>query len=118
MGKSLTKYSSNLCAALCFMHYTSIDADHGSSVPLICDDVRAGLIKGHVATTLVQYPHVFQGVYGGGGGLESVRIVEGLRTVEERTAALNGVFGDLRDKGTYPCLRGWRNEVTIMSMSV
>ena len=97
------------------MHYTSIDADHGSSVPLICDGVRAGLIKGHVATTLVQYSHVFQGVYGGGGGLESVRIIEGLRTVEERTAALNGVFGDLRDKGTYPCLRGWRNEVTVCS---
>ncbi len=94
------------------------DADHGSSVPLICDGIRAGLIKAHVATTLLLYPHVFQAVCGGDGELESVSITEGLRTVEERTAALNSVFGDLRDKGTYPCLKGWRNEVFMCPQCV
>ncbi len=104
--------------------------DRGSSVPLFCDGFQAGVLKAHVATTLIQYPNVFESVCEVGvpmtsvcevgvavtsevgvAAVTAVRVAESLRTVEERTAAVNSVFSDLRDKGVFSCLRGWRNEV-------
>lgn len=86
-------------------------AERGTSVPLYCDGIQAGVIKSHVANTLVQYTHIFEDMREEGGG--ALRLVEGLVTVEQRTAALNSVFGDLRDKRVFSCLHGWRNEVHV-----
>ncbi len=100
-----------------FTKYTSLkflSTERAAIVPLFCDDIQAGVIKPHVATTLAQYPRVFECVREGGGSVTCVRLNETLRSVEERTAGVNSVFSDLRDKGVFSCLRGWRNEVCFV----
>ena len=71
-----------------------------------------GRIKPNVLERLICYPHVFE-VVRREGDIERVQIAGDLKDVQERTAALNTVFAELRDKGAFPCLKGWRNEVCV-----
>ena len=85
-------------------------SNKSSCIPLYCSGVRVGLIKPNVLESLICYPHVFE-VVQREGDIERVQIAGDLKDVQERTAALNTVFAELRDKGAFPCLKGWRNEV-------
>ena len=80
-------------------------------MPFYCDGVRAGMIKPQNLPVLLQYPSVFTAEYMEDGSVGRVKMADSLSNVEKRTAALNRVFVELRDKGSYPWLKGWRNEV-------
>lgn len=90
-------------------------SNRNSYVPLYCSGVRVGLIKPNVLEKLIHYPHVFEIIRreNSEGDVERVQIAGGLKNVQERTTALNEVFAELRDKGAFPCLKGWRNEVCV-----
>ena len=45
------------------------------------------------------------------GAVVELEVAAELRTVEERTAAVNSVFQRLRELEAFPCLSGWRDEV-------
>ena len=53
------------------------------------------------------------------GKIRRVKIAEDLKTVEERTIAVNRVFKELQIyQDRYPCLRGWRSEVINCNVSL
>lgn len=83
-------------------------------VPLYCSGVRVGRIKPNILKTLASHPAVFEVVKKEDSEeVERVQLSGDLKTVQERTVALNRVFAELRDNGAFLCLKGWRNEVCV-----
>ena len=60
---------------------------------------------------LLQFIEVFEPVGGVDGEIKQARLSEKLKSVEERTAALQALFLHLRHQRAFPCLKGWRDEV-------
>ena len=90
------------------------ESSRSQCVGLYCEDVRVGLIKPSILPHLLSYEDVFESD-GVGGTITSVKLASHLTSVEERTTAVNGVFKDLQSKGYFSCLKGWRNEVLVLS---
>lgn len=86
------------------------ESSRNKCVGLYCSGVRVGLIKPSVLPHLLSYKDVFvpEQVE---NTVVRVRFADHLSSVEERTRSVNKVFKDLQSKGSFPCLKGWRNEV-------
>lgn len=72
-----------------------------------------GTVRPDILQQLIRFNDVFetQSDCSGGQAVQALRISNRLKTVEERTLAVNKVFEQLREEDVFPCLRGWRNEV-------
>ncbi len=71
------------------------------------DKYQVGLISPKVLQVLRGYPKVFVI----SESEQTVRLSENLDSYESRSEALAGVLLDLKDRGGFVTLKGWRNEV-------
>lgn len=61
---------------------------------------------------ILRYSNTFVAETTDKGVMVRVTISDKLKSVEERTVAINEVFRDLQSsEDRYPCLKGWRDEV-------
>ena len=108
-----------MCEVNCIVSITRFflhaESSKGKCVGLYCQDVRVGLIKPAVLTHLLLYPDVFKAEEIN-GTVVSVKLSTSLTSVKERTEAVNGVLKDLKLNGVFPCLKGWRDEVSACGM--
>ena len=89
-----------------------IDSSKAQCIKLYCGGICIGLVKPSILPHLLLYNDVFKSEVME-GSVVSVKISDHLSSVKQRTDAVNGVFKDLRSKGTFSCLKGWRDEVCI-----
>lgn len=68
-----------------------------------------GWVRPGVASVLQRYPEVFCTV---GGTLELCPMLD---SYERRTRAVEIVLQELREEAEFTCLKGWRNEVGLVS---
>ena len=61
---------------------------------------------------LLLFKDVFEGQMSAVGKIQFLVISKGLKNHQQRTAALNNMFVKLKEQDAFPCLRGWRNEVS------
>lgn len=61
---------------------------------------------------LLSFRDVFEPQLSAVGEIQSLSISDGLRSPQQRTVALNNVFVKLKEQDAFPCLRGWRSEVS------
>ena len=61
---------------------------------------------------LLSFQDVFEPQLSAVGEIQSLSISDGLRSPQQRTVALNNVFVKLKEQDAFPCLRGWRSEVS------
>ena len=87
------------------------DSSKENCVPFYCDGLQVGLILPLVLTDLLQFSNIFEVLRTDEGVVLRLSISEKLRSVEERTSAINEVLKDLQSLKRYTCLQGWRNEV-------
>ncbi|KAI4897154.1 hypothetical protein NFI96_015198 [Prochilodus magdalenae] len=66
---------------------------------------QVGWIPPNVVSVLGRFPEVFCSPHGG-----AVSLCPGLDSLERRSAAVEVVLQELRDGGSFSCLKGWRNE--------
>lgn len=88
------------------------ESSKGQCIDLCCHGVRIGLIKPSVLPHLLFYTDVFKTELVD-GNIASVNLSSQLSDVKERTDAVNGVLRDLKAKTVFPCLKGWRDEVSF-----
>ncbi|CAN9515950.1 unnamed protein product [Ophioblennius macclurei] len=67
---------------------------------------QVGWVPSHVASVLAGYPDVFMPPQGA-----VVSLCPGLETPRTRSEAVDTVLQDLRQRDTFTCLRGWRDEM-------
>jgi len=65
-----------------------------------------------VLEKLLLFKDVFEVQMSAAGKIQFLVISEGLKNHQQRTAALNNMFVKLKEQDAFPCLRGWRNEVS------
>ena len=73
-------------------------------VPLVCTGCQVGLVSPPVLAQLLLYPEVFTVTK------DAVTVSERLDDAEARSTALEGVLLDIKKKGLFPALNGWRAE--------
>ncbi|XP_038577558.1 thiamin pyrophosphokinase 2 isoform X3 [Micropterus salmoides] len=73
------------------------------------DGAQVGWIPPHVAPLLTRYPDVFSPPRGG-----AVALCPGLDTYGRRSEAVDAVLQTLRQEDFLTCLRGWRDEYSVM----
>lgn len=73
-------------------------------LPLLCSSHQVGLVPPWVVPHLLLHPSVFTVTS------SSVTIAAELQSPEARTLALEQAFQDLRSRGVFPGLQGWRDE--------
>lgn len=61
---------------------------------------------------LLSFQDVFESQLSAIGEIQSLSISDGLKSPQQRTVALNNVFVKLKEQDAFPCLRGWRSEVS------
>ena len=61
---------------------------------------------------LLLFEDVFEVQMSAVGRIQFLVISKGLKNHQQRTAALNNMFVKLKEQDAFPCLRGWRNEVS------
>ncbi len=70
-----------------------------------------GCIKPQILPDLLRYKDTFEAEIDS-GEVKALKISDNLKTIEERTVAINRVLKELQIfPERYPCLKGWRNEV-------
>merc|ERR1719347_873258 len=78
------------------------DLRSSSYIPFKCDNHQVGLISKEVLQNLREYRDVFK--------ISEEEIVLDINTVQERNDAIEKVLKDLRAKGAFLALKGWRDE--------
>ena len=73
---------------------------------------HVGIIKPNVLDKLLLFKDVFEGQMSAVGKIQFLVISKGLKNHQQRTAALNNMFVKLKEQDAFPCLRGWRNEMS------
>ncbi|XP_073326548.1 thiamin pyrophosphokinase 2 [Pagrus major] len=68
-------------------------------------EAHVGWIPPHVAALLGRYPEVFSPPHDG-----AVSLCHSLDSYEKRSEAVGAVLQPLRQEGSLPCLKGWRDE--------
>ena len=61
---------------------------------------------------LLSFQDVFEPQLSADGEIQSLSISDRSRSPQQRTVALNNVFAKLKEQDAFPCLRGWRSEVS------
>ena len=98
--------------SFCTSVFTILDSSKGRCVPLLCSGIQVGIIKLSVSEKLLSFRDVFEPQLSAVGEIQSLSISDGLRSPQQRTVALNNVFVKLKEQDAFPCLRGWRSEVS------
>ncbi|XP_072223741.1 thiamin pyrophosphokinase 2 isoform X2 [Leuresthes tenuis] len=73
------------------------------------DGAQVGWIPPRVASLLTRHPHVFSPPHGG-----AVSLCHSLDSYERRSEAVDAVLQTLRQEDSLTCLRGWRDEYSVM----
>lgn len=68
-------------------------------------EAQIGWIPPHVASLLERFPEVFSPPHDG-----AVSLCHSLDSYEKRSEAMDAVLQTLRQEGSLPCLKGWRDE--------
>ena len=76
----------------------------GNFVPFICEESTVGLVPPWVVRQLRNYPEVFS------MSLDKITFTSPINHPEARSTALDQVLRDLKAKGTFLPLTGWRDE--------
>ncbi|XP_028439681.1 thiamine pyrophosphokinase 2 isoform X2 [Perca flavescens] len=74
------------------------------------NEAQVGWIPPHVAPLLARYTEVFTPPHGG-----AVSLRPGLDTYGRRSEAVDAVLQTMRQEGCLTCLKGWRDEYSVMS---
>ena len=80
-------------------------------MPLLCGGTKVGIVKVSVAKIFLSFSDTFFAERGSASSISALKIVDDLKSVEEKTVAINQILLALRDNNTFTCLKGWRNEV-------
>jgi len=90
------------------------DSSKQNCVKLFCCGVNIGIVKPQILQDIITFKEVFV-AENDVSEIRNIKISENLKTVEDRTLAINGVFKKLQlFPDRYPCLKGWRNEVSLL----
>lgn len=73
------------------------------------DGIQVGLIRATVTVELSRYPNVFI------VNPNSVTLNPAFRDYDERSANIESVLKDMKDKKLFVTLKGWRDEVSTLA---
>jgi len=76
----------------------------GNFIPFFCEDSTVGLVPPWVVVQLRNYPHVFSVTQ------DKISFTNNLNNPQDRNKALDQVLRDLKVRGTFSSLNGWRDE--------
>ena len=89
-----------------------IESSKTTCVPLLHKTHRVGIIRPDILKKLEEFSNVFISVKNSLGCCTGLRISEQLNCPGEVTVALDKIFLKLRHDNVFPCLKGWRDEVS------
>ncbi|XP_029102201.1 thiamine pyrophosphokinase 2 isoform X1 [Scleropages formosus] len=117
MATSLLPWSDKALALLCRMNNFHLP---GSSLVrcrrFVIEGQQVGWVPPVVASKLTRFPEVFTS--SGSGEAGAVALCPALDSYRKRSEAVNTVLQQLREEDTFSCLRGWRDEVTLIGAMV
>lgn len=105
-----TKLSRLLELAQKFNSFYFLGAQKGGIKPFIVDGDHVGLIKPDVYKHLLKYPEVFCFHENESNREGVVELNPAFRDYTERTIKVDEVLRDLKSKGIFSALKGWRDE--------
>lgn len=110
------KFSQSLVKLVKRLNCVSVsDALERGCQPFFVENKQLGLVRPDFVSHLKQYTAIFDVVDGNNGGNDGgkkpgLHLSSELKTYGERTAAINGMLEDLREKNLIQALAGWRDE--------
>lgn len=93
-----------MCVCVCFVCMCS-GLQKKECRAFIVDGIQVGLVRAAVTIELSRYPNVFI------VNPNSVILNPAFRNYDERSANIESVLKDLKDKKLFITLKGWRDEV-------
>lgn len=107
------------CFLLFFFYFAVSDALERGCIPFFVDNRQVGLIRPDFLLHMKEYKDVLL-VHEEScldGKKPGVHLSSEYRTYKERSAAVNCMLKDLKQKDVILALRGWRQEVVILRIS-
>lgn len=98
-----------MCVCVCFVCMCS-GLQKKECRAFIVDGIQVGLVRAAVTIELSRYPNVFI------VNPNSVILNPAFRNYDERSANIESVLKDLKDKKLFITLKGWRDEVLTRAL--